>query len=64
MGNIDDLRGSSMSNELTSSSLTVTFTEAESSSIPPKLEQRSHVLGFGSFVGTRDKSGASVLIVW
>jgi hypothetical protein len=50
-----------MSNELISSSLTVSFTEAESSSNSPKLEQRSDVLGFA---GTRDKSGASVLIVW
>jgi len=50
-----------MSNELISSSLTVSFTEAESSSNSPKLEQRSHVIGWA---GTRDKSGASVLIVW
>lgn len=50
-----------MSNDLISNSLTVSFTETESSSIPPKLKQLSDVLGFA---GTRDENGDSIFIIW
>jgi len=42
-------------------SLSVGFAPSETTVRAPVLEQRSNVLGFA---GTRDKDGASVLIVW